>query len=77
MRLFSSIGIYSEVYFVNLNFLSLICVLGVFYIYFIVFIEFNKKFLNFNLLVGNGCFYVFVNGFVNWNFFVNEDSDEF
>lgn len=39
MRLFSSIGIYSEVYFVNLNFLSLICVLGVFYIYFIVFIE--------------------------------------
>lgn len=38
-RSFSSTGIYSEAYFVNLNFLSSTRVLGVFYIYSIVLIE--------------------------------------
>lgn len=35
----------------------------------------KKKMQNLNLLAGNGCFYVFVNVFVNGIFLVNEDSD--
>lgn len=42
----------------------------------IIVVESKKKMPNFNFLAGKGCFYVFVNGFVNGIFLVNEDSDK-